>query len=306
VRRRIFSIILLTALLSLPGCSREVKQAEEQSGISGDYDSPQTWLRAARMHEDQGDLQRALFDYRVARTLSRHRGDIGRHLQRVERKIEEGAATLIQQAEHASSRGDNRRARALYLELLGLQPNHRKALAALRELDKKRSLLELKKKRESARRNQRNKRTIYGDEKYSDEGDSYTRQAILEAAARSKASGQLLTEMERHLDRYPKDSELRRRLIETGLALADKAYQAKQLDVALDYLNRAEQAIRNGEAQKQALLKARKHYAGELYSQGVISFRNEPQKALSYWRYALKFDPGDEKSRLRIKSMTRQ
>jgi len=36
----------------------------------------------------------------------------------------------------------------------------------------------------------------------------------------------------------------------------------------------------------------------------VVSFRSEPQKALNYWRYALKFDPQHEKSRLRIRGMT--
>ena len=251
-------------------------------------------------------MQRALFEYRLARTLSHHRGDISSDLQRVEKKIEEGVAALMQQAEHAANRGNYKSAQALYLALLGLQPNHRKALAALRELDKKRSLQGLTRKRELARRNQRNQPSNRGDEEYSDEGYTYSRQAIIDAAARSKGSSQLLAEMERHLDRYPKDSELRKLLIETGLALAGEAYQARQLDKALDYLNRAELAIRDDKAQKQALLKARKHYAGELYSQGVISFRNEPRKALSYWQYALKFDPEDEKSRLRIKSMIRR
>jgi hypothetical protein len=196
-------------------------------------------------------------------------------------------------------------ARTLYLELLGLQPNHRKALTALRELDKKGSLQGLKKKRELARRNQQSERTNHGDGEYGDEVYTYSRQAILDATARSKVSSQLLAEMERHLHRYPKDSELRKLLIETGLALAEKAYQAQQLDATLDYLYRAEQAIRDGTTQKQAVLKARKQYAGELYSRGVIIYRNEPQKALSYWRYALKFDPKDEKSRLRIRSMSR-
>lgn len=296
------SIVLVAVILSLPGCAREVKNAEG----SGVYDNAQTWLRAARTHEEQGDLQRALFEYRVARTLSGHRGDIGRDLQRVEKKIEEGTAALMQQAEHAAKRGDNKAARAHYLELLGLQPNHRKALAALRELDKKRSLLGLKKKRELVRRNQRNERITRGGGEYSDEGYTYSRQAILDAAARSQVSGRLLAEMERHLNKYPEDSELRGLLIETGLALAEKAYQAQQYDAALDYLARTEQATLADRARKHVLGKARKHYARELYSQGVISYRNEPQKALSYWQYALKFDPADEKSRLRIRSMSRQ
>jgi tetratricopeptide (TPR) repeat protein len=300
------AIVLLAVILGLSGCAREVREAGGSSGSSGAYDNPATWLRAAKLHEEQGDLQRALYEYRLAKTVSRSDGSIRNHLHRVEKEIEQRTAALLKQAERADARGQQKKARRLYLEILGLQPDHRQALAALREQEKQRSLRGVKKQRELARRNRSNGRKSKDREAYTDEGYVYSRQAILEAVSRPADAESLLQELGKHQHKYPKDEELRRQLIEMSLARAEKAYQAQRWDNALQYLNLAERACTRVEGQRDAVDKARKHYARELYNRGVITFRNDPQEALGFWKYALKFDPDDDKSRLRIRSLTRK
>ena len=306
MRRDLFAFTVVIATLCLTGCAREVREDGAMSGVSGPYDNSMTWLRAAEMHEMQGDLQRALFEYRLAKTVSPLKGYIQEHIKRVEREIEKRTASLMRQAERAVGRGDEKGARAHYLELLGLQPENRLALAALRKLDKKYALRGMERKRELARQNRRNGRMNRSRGEYSDEGYAYSRQAILEAAEQPADAGQLLQELERHLEKYPKDNELRRQLIDNSLARAKQAYQSQQLDQALVHLTTAEQASRGEEGHRESIGTARRQYARELYNQGVINYRSAPQKALNYWRYALKFDPKDERSRLRIRSMSQQ
>jgi hypothetical protein len=300
------AILLLVVILDLSGCVWKVRKAGGMSGSSGAFDNPATWLRAAKLHEEEGDLQRALFEYRLAKTVSPGDRIVLEHLQRVEKKLEERTAVLLQQAERADTRGQERKARGLYLEVLGLQPDHRLALGALRKQDMKRSLRGVKKQHELGMRNRNNSRHTKDQKAYTDEGYAYSRQAILDALNRPADSGSLLRELAKHQRKYPKDEALSRQVIETSLARAEKAYQAQQWDNALHYLNLADQACKSEEGQREAVDKARKHYARELYNRGVISYRKEPQRALSYWNYALKFNPEDDKSRLRIRSLTQK
>jgi ATP-dependent protease HslVU (ClpYQ) peptidase subunit len=294
------------ACLVLTGCAREVKDGGAMSGISGPYDNPMTWLRAAKAHEAQGDLQRALLEYRLAKTVSLSKGHVEGQIQRLEREIEKRAAGLLRKAEAAADRGHRKQARALYLELLALQPDHRVALAALREQDQKYALNGLQRKRELARQNLRNGRPAGTQGEYDDESYAYSRQAILDAAEQTADAGYLFQELARHLEKYPNDKELRRLLIETSLGQAKQAYQLRQLDQALVHLTTAEQASRGDAGYQETIGKMRRQYARELYKQGVISFRSAPEEALSYWRYALKFDPQDERSRLRIRSLSQR
>lgn len=274
------------------------------AGISGAYDKPSTWLRVARQHEEEGDLQRALFEYRLAKTASRDDQLMRKHLRRVEKKIAVRTAELLGKAKRAQSRGQLRKARNLYLEILGLEPDHRQALDGLRELDKAYALSGMKRKRELDRQKRSGGTRRQSEEAYTDEGFSYSRQAILDAANQPDGTGRLLQELERHLAKYPKDNEIRREIIKSTLSQAERAYRSKRWDEALNRLNLADQLCSSDSKQCEIVRKARKHYARELYSQGVISYRTEPQKALSYWKYALKFDPEDDRSRLRIRSLS--
>lgn len=306
MRGRGFQLILLLVAATVSGCAGKVKVGEGMAGIRGDYSNPWTWVEAARAHEEQGDLQRALFEYRLARTVGRSDRATGEDLRRVEGKIEARTADLLEKAERAATAGDAGRARGLYLDILALRPDHREALAALREQDERQALLGMEKKREVAKRNRGGgRKSARGRDGYADEGYAYSRESILDSGKRPTGTGPLLQELQRHLAKYPQDKALPRELIDVSLAQAEKAYQAGRLDEAVQYLDRAERLSRKGDARRQAIAKARKRYARELYSQGVILFRSEPEKALSFWRYALEFDPQNEKSRLRIRSLSR-
>ncbi len=307
MRNHACAIVLLSAMLTLPGCVQEVRRGEEESIIAGAYNNPLTWLRAAKQHEDQGDLQRALHEYRLAKTVSHSDNGVQKHLRRVEKKIEVRTASLLKKAERADSRGRVSTARELYLEILGLQPDHRQALAALRRQEKGRTLLGMKKKQTLARQSRYERQkpekpqleNAYSEEVYDD-----SPQKAVRATSRSIDARKMLQELEGHEEKSPQDDKRRWQKIGVSLAKAEKTYQAQQWDDALDFLGMAEQTADGDELQLQAIEKARKKYARELYNKGVISYRSEPKKALNYWRYALKFDPEDEKSRLRIRAMS--
>jgi hypothetical protein len=298
--------MVFAVILGLSGCAREVREAGGASGMNGAYDNPVTWLRAAKQHEEQGDLQRALYEYRLAQTVSLSDGSMRKHLSRVEKEIEQRTAALLRQAERAEARGQQKKARGRYLEILGLQPDHRQALAALREQHKQRSLVGVKKQRELARRHRNDSRENKQLQVYTDEDYTGSWQAIHDAVNRPADAGSLLREQKKHERKKPKDEELRRRLVEKSLARAEEAYQSQQWDNALQYLNLAEQAYDRVDEQRDAVENARKHYARELYKRGVINYRNDPQRALGYWKYALKFNPKDDKTRLRIRSLSRE
>lgn len=299
--------VLLPAaiLLLLSGCAQQMSARSYKSGVSGAYDNPRTWLLAAKRHEEEGDLQQALIEYRLAKTVGGENRRIREHLRRVEKQIDDRCGSLLEKAERVSASGKSRAASVLYLKILGMRPDHSAALAALRRQDQRLVLGAMEKKRALARRTPRSGRTTDQYKTASaDEGYTYSRQSILEADHRPADDVKLRQELERHIEKYPQDDELRHQLVETGLIQAEKAYQARRLDDALVYLSRAKQASEGDAGGRQAVAKAHKRYALELYKEGVISFRSDPQKALSCWRYALKFDPQDKKSRLRIRSMT--
>ncbi len=250
-------------------------------------------------------MQQALLEYRLAQTVGLDERIAAKHLLRVESKISQRISSLNGEGKRAEARGREREAREHYLEILGLQPNHDGALEALRNLDKRRELRGLKNKQQQPDRAQYDAPKSQGRERSQDDRYADSRQAILDSARLHKEIAGVLRELELHQRKYPKDSELRQQLIEDSLVQAEQAYQARQWVDALYYLNLAEKASKGIDAYRESVWKARKHYARELYDQGVIIFRSEPESALTYWNYALKFDPDDDRSRLRIRSMTK-
>jgi hypothetical protein len=301
-------VFLPAAILLLQsGCAQQMRARSYSSGVSGSYDNPRTWLQVAKRHEVEGDLQQALIEYRLAKTVGGENWTIREHLRRVEKQIDDRCSSLLEKADRIAARGKTRAASLLYLKILGLRPDHSEALAALRKQDQRLALRAMEKKRALARRTPRSGRTTGQYKSASvDEGYTNSRQSILEADHRPADDVKLPQELERQIEKYPQDDALRHQLVETGLIQAEKAYQARRLDDALVYLSRAKQASKGDAGGRQSIAKAHKRYARELYKEGVISFRSDPQKALSCWRYALKFDPQDKKSRLRIRSMTQE
>jgi tetratricopeptide (TPR) repeat protein len=304
VRVFTYAIVLASGLFALVGCVQEVRQRGEESTVVGAYNNPLTWLREAQRHEEQGDLQRALYEYRLAKTVSHSDYTVLKHVRRVEARIEERTAMLLKQAERADTRGRVSEARKIYLEILSLKPGHRQALAALRRQEKERGLLEMEKKRVLARQRHQKPQMSRTENAYSDEDYDGASQEFVKATSQPIDARKLLENLKRHKHKPAKDDQRRRQEVEANLAQADKAYHAQHWDDALGFLLQAELTADGEASQLQAIEKVRKEYAEELYSQGVISYRSEPQQARSYWRQALKFDPENEKSRLRIRNMS--
>jgi hypothetical protein len=299
--------MLCGLILMLSGCVQAVKQGEGVSMADGAYNNPQTWLRAAEMHEAQGDLQQALYEYRLAKTVSPRDYTIRKHLRRVETKIEERTANLLKKAERADSRGKVRVAKGLYLEILALQPDHQQALAALRQQEKSRTLHGMKKKQKVARQSHPTRTKPMPRNHYAVGEIDDAPQEMAQASKQPVDARKLLRELEEGREEAaPQKKQQRRQEVKVTLSKAEKAYQAEQWDSALELLKQAEQASNGEEQQLQAIGKARKQYARALYNQGVIAHRSEPQRAMDYWHYALKFDPEDDKSRLRIRSLSRK
>jgi hypothetical protein len=277
------TLLLVVMLLILSGCTRGVKTERGQEQVAARYDHQQTWLQSAKQREAEGDLQRALYEYRLAKTLSRGGREAEIQLRRVQSKISAQTANLLEQAERAERSGKPATAKARYLDILGLQPDHSQALASLRRLDKQGSLVALKSKRAPA-----GQTMAYTDRERTSMG-SVKRQASGKGSKR---------------ERDTPSETAKKQSVESNLKQAELSYQAQRWDEALTFLKLAEQTGQGNSQWMEAVERARKHYAEALYNHGVISYRSAPQKAIDYWRYAIKFDPTDDKSRLRIRSLT--
>jgi hypothetical protein len=270
-------------------CARELKESPTNSAAEGEYDNSQTWLKAASQYEAQGDLYRALYTYRLARTVSPGDRGIDRHLRRVESEIKARATNLLKQAERAEQRGQISFARNCYLDVLALQPGHPEAFAALRRQDKSHALIV----QQNRHRRTKTSMDYAGSHKKLHQGSQQSKKHAIKI---NGSTNKPIAHSVQHIDK--------KKPVEHNLNQAETSYQAQKLDQALIYLNLAERASKGNKQQLTAVKDVRKTYAEALYNRGVISYRSEPDKALHYWRYALKFDPEDNKSRLRIDSLS--
>ncbi|MCU7931140.1 MAG: hypothetical protein KZQ90_10095 [Candidatus Thiodiazotropha sp. (ex Codakia rugifera)] len=290
-----------TVILLGSGCAVDSKRVK---GSSGGYGDPKTWVAAAEAHEKQGDFQGALFEYRVARTLAKQDSEIKQSIKHLESQISKRTKKLIAQGNKAVRQGKISKARRLYLETLGLEPINKDALEAMRRLDEKSSRRSMQRKVAISQRNYKSRRKKakanngYGDETY-----TYSRQAILQAGNRPADIDGLIKELEKHITKYPNDLEMRSLLSKTRMGQAEKSFQAENYSDTLNYLEQAESAVNGDKKKLQTITKIRKEYGKGLYIKGLRSSRSEPKQALKYWEYALKFNPNDKKTRLRIQKI---
>ncbi|MCU7906319.1 MAG: hypothetical protein KZQ76_10855 [Candidatus Thiodiazotropha sp. (ex Epidulcina cf. delphinae)] len=264
-------------------------------------------MSAAETHQRRGDLQQALFEYRVARTLVKQDTDIDNAIRRLEKHITEQTEQLTKRGKGAMRQGKTSKAGRLYLETLSLDPNHKDALAALRKLDEESSKRAMERKVALSKRNGtgRGRRQKKGLQGYEEEAYTYSRQAILQTENGPGNVREFIKELEKHIQKYPHDLALRRLLSKTHVKQAKKTYQAEKYDRTLNYLEKAERAVNGDKTKINAIARVRKEFAKALYIKGVRSSREEPEQALRYWKQALKFDPEDKRIRLRIQNMQR-
>ncbi|MCG7875918.1 MAG: hypothetical protein JAZ17_09685 [Candidatus Thiodiazotropha endolucinida] len=294
------SLLLSVCLLLHGGCS---SYPSSKGAKSGNYGNPTIWLNAAEAHENRGDLQSALFDLKVARTVSARDTKINAAIQRVEAKIAAQSKKKMNQGKRAVRQGKLNKARRYYLEVLGLNPKHKEALAAMRKLDERASKASMKKKVAVSNRNYNNRTKRSKLAKgFEEEAYIYSRQEILQAEDKQANPAEYLKEIETHLKKFPKDKEVRDLLSKTLLIHANTAFEEEKYNDALGYLEQAERAFNGDDKRLKKIQQQRKAYGRALYAKGVRSSRADPGHAIKYWEYALKFDPDDKKSSLRLRN----
>lgn len=297
----IFSL-LLSIILALSGGCSSIQPSQDR--VSTHYRNPATWINAAEENERKGDLQSALINLKVARTVSLRDRKLNIAIERLEEKIASQSKKKMSLGDRAIRQGKPSKARRYYLQVLALNPKHKEALAAMRKLDKRASSVSMKKKvaRSTSNYNIRtkNKRVAKG---FHEEAYAYSRQEILQAEEKQTSSKESINEIVTHIMKYPKDKEVLDLLSKILLKQAGAAFEAENYNGALGYLEQAEQAF-NSDAERLATIKKqREAYGKALYIKGVRSSRNEPAHAIKYWEYALKFNPTDKKSRLRLRKI---
>jgi tetratricopeptide (TPR) repeat protein len=297
----LISLLLSSVLLFHGGCS-STRSARDTA--SGDYAYSATWLLAAEAMERKGDLQAALYNLRVARTASRRDKRINAAIKRLEVKIANLSKKKMAQGKRAVRQGKLSQAKRYYLKVLSLDPKHKQALEALREIEKRASEASMKKKVVRSNRNYNNrakKATL--PKGFQEEAYIYSRQAILQAQDTQTSPEEYINEIEKHLHKYPKDKVVRERLSKTLLKQIDTAFESENYNDALKSIQRAERAFSSDTNRLKAIQQRRKAFGKKLYMKGVKRLRDEPKLAITYWEYALQFDPDDKKSRLRLRNI---
>jgi hypothetical protein len=297
----IISLLLSSILVLHSGCS---STRSAKGRVQGNYANPSTWLNAADERERKGDLQGALYNLKVARTASRRDKKINTAIERIEKKIAGLSKKNMSQGKRAARRGRITQARRHYLKVLSLNPKHKQALEALRELEKRSSQASMKKKVARSNRNYNHRAKKPKLPKgFHEEAYIYSRQAILQTEDKQSNPDDYIKEIEKHLQKYPKDKEVREQLSNTLLKQIDTAFESENYKHALGYIEQAERTFNSDPRRLAKIQQQRKAYGKKLYMKGVKSLRDEPKLAITYWEYALQFDPDNKKSRLRLRNI---
>ncbi|MCG8051774.1 MAG: hypothetical protein AB2688_17470 [Candidatus Thiodiazotropha taylori] len=294
---RTFSLLLVTLfILSSLGCAN--RQVVKR-GSPGSYSDPERLMLSAAQYEQKGDLYRALMEYRIARTLSVDSNKPAREVNRLEKLIAQKTDKLMSIAEKKYARGKLQSAEVLYFKILTLDPNYRAAFDRLRDINKKQLHRKMKQKVALSQRYRKSSHRKKNRQP-EDEGYTYSRQAILQAENRAKDVGGYIAELEKHITKYPSDTELKEMLVNVRIVQARASFGDSDYDRSLSHLAAAEGLFNNDEKFLKKLSDARKEFAKELYLRGLRSVRSEPGNAIELWKRALKFDPDDKRTQLRI------
>lgn len=297
----LFNLALLSLLIVQSGCS---SSPSTRGRASSQYADPATWLSIAGEMERKGDLHAALYNLRVARTVSRRDKRINADIKRLEARIAELSEKHMRQGKRAVRQGKLTQARRHYLKVLSLDPRHKQALDAMRELETTKSKLSMKKKVATSNRNYNHRaKKAELPKDFNQEAYIYSRQDILQAEDKQMNPNGYIKEIESHLEKYPKDKEVQDRLSKTLIEQIDRAFESENYQGALNYIKRAERAFKSDSKRLAEIQQQRKSYGKKLYIKGIRSSRETPNLAITYWEYAIQFDPDHEKSRLRLRKI---
>ncbi|MET0043541.1 MAG: hypothetical protein ABW100_08495 [Candidatus Thiodiazotropha sp. 6PLUC3] len=297
-----YAPILLLLVLSL-GCAKKGSVSERHDGA---FSKPSTWLISAARHEQKGDLQKALYEYRIARTLSGKSRKIEKKIESLKAQIEDKSKRLLSTAKKAHNKGDLKSAEKLFFEILALDPQHDAALKGLRRINRENLKLKMQKKVAISQGYQKKRSNRESKNNYHDEGYVYSRQAILQAEHRASDVTTYIEELEKHILKYPRDTELKNMLMKIRVVQARAAFKLAKYEKSLHHLTKAEKVFIRDPSAIKMLHGLRKELGKNLYLKGVRTVREEPVKAVELWKTALKFDPDDKKSQIRIKNLEKR
>jgi tetratricopeptide (TPR) repeat protein len=290
------NFLLLAFLLYVTGCAGDLSQGDHHSGY---LSKPSNWIRLARAHVKEGDLQQALYEYRVAYTLSGHDVAIKQEIVEIQNRIVKETDALGKLARKAIGQNKIDRAQKLYLKLLSLNPRNKEALVALRAIDESITKQSLYAKRLSK---QLSRKLPPSDQIYRDEDYVYSRKSILQADNRAKNVEDFIKELQAHIAKYPRDEEVKEVLLKTRLEQAKFAFEQHNFDTSVYHLEQAEKILAGNTKTLNAILDIRKRFAKDLYIKGVRQIRDDVEGSVKLWKQALKFHPQDRKIKMRIQS----
>ena len=293
----------LTALLALTGCAGVVDIADFGTQDSAIFQDAGSWLNRARHYVDEGDLAAALRHLRIAQTLDPGDKRIAVEIEQTESRIRLLVSRYLSEGGEARKLGRVEHARKAYLRVLSLQPGQPDALSELRRFE------QFSDERWMAATTSRSRQLAleYDQSKIESEEGREAAVYVGQSAPQPEKTGtggllDYRQRLERRIENDPGDRGARQLLVHMLLERAGKAFTLERFDQALKFLVEGE-SIASGETSlQQPIGNSREEYGRTLYSMGLRVYRDDINRAIGYWEYALKFDPENEKSRLRLKS----
>lgn len=299
--RPLLSYFLISIMLMVEtGCVGWAGMGAWEAGSQSDVDN---WMKQAQQYAEQGDLARALQHLRIARTLDPGDERIEAEIVWTKSKIRSLVTQYAKQAKDAGKQGRTNVARRAYLRVLSLQPGQRAALEGLRSLEQVSAEHSMAGKIKHSR-----KLTLAYDQAKS-ESENGKEAAVYVGQSEpqhEKSSTSGLADYRQRLDRRiennPEDRTARQLLIRLEIEQVEHTFRQERFDQALGHLAKAASITNGDSVLRQTIQHARKKYGRLLYSMGLRTYRDDLNRAKGYWDYALRFDPANEKSRLRLNS----
>lgn len=297
-----FSMIFLLPILLLSGVGcTPLLESKEEFG-SGEFSDPKRWIARSKARRQTGDLQGALRDLRIANLLAPENLGIRPALELLAARIDSQVKHNLKRGRAAMRAGRTTTARKALLRVLVLQPGQSDALQALRQLD--RQVAE-----QMIARKVRQSRGAHEGEVYARLGRSQEQLVLARAATstpkvrreREPSPAAVRRGLLRRLEQDSQDREACRLLVQLEMEQAEHAFTKELFEQALRSLDRGMVLAVGDRGLEQSIHAARSTYGKSLYRMGLRSYRSNLDLALNYWRYVLRFDPENEKARLRLK-----
>lgn len=256
-------------------------------------------IERARHLEQQGDLHRAIVEWRILEALEPRDIYYPLQVQRLQDTIEQRVAIHLDQGNKALQSRNLKAATLEFLKALALDPKRPEPRAALRELEQTRATtVELAKLRRMEQRAVTMKAAGAStleqtqDLFYLELSDDHFAKGDPEAGIR---------ELQKYLASNPQDQGAKKRLADARRSLAQRFERDGDLEAALHYYDAYEKPIGDAKA-KQHVDELRRQLADRYYKQGLKVFRSDLQKAIELWELAVKNNPAHTEARMKLKS----